>query len=191
MKKQILLLLTFILSISLSAQNLSELSFTDAVTGGKVTVPSKMGGKGLVIIFHSLNCPFAKMYETRIKSLRSRFQNQGVNFILVNPETGASLEEQTPLKNFIDQSGVNTSYLIDEDQVLTRLFQITKIPEAVLLTDGPNGLEVKYKGAIDNNPQAESSVSERHLERAINQMLRREEPTPSQVRAVGCNIRTF
>ena len=191
MKKQLLLLFSFILSLSLSAQTLPELSLTDAVTGGSVAVSSKSGDKGLVIIFHSLGCPFAKMYESRLKDLRARFQNQGINIILVNPEIGTSPEEQTSLRNFIDQSGINTAYLIDDKQELTKLFQISKIPEVVLLTNGAEGFTVRYKGAIDNNPQAESSVSDRYLERAMNQVLRGENPTPSQVRAVGCNIRTF
>lgn len=191
MKKLIFFFLSFILSLSLSAQTLPEVSLTDAVTGGTVKVSSKSGDKGLVIIFHSLGCPFAKMYESRIKDLRVRFQSQGINIILVNPEIGNSPDEQTPLKNFIDQSGINTAYLIDEKQELTKLLQISKIPEAVLLTRGADGLKVRYRGAIDNNPQAETSVSDRYLERAMNQVLRGEDPTPFQVRAVGCNIRTF
>jgi thioredoxin-related protein len=191
MKKQILLLFSFLVSFSLSAQTLPEISLIDAVTGSNVSVSSKAGDKGLVIIFHSLGCPFAKMYESRLKDLRVRFQSQGINIILVNPEIGKSPEEQTPLKNFIDQSGINTAYLIDDKQELTKLFQISKIPEVVLLTKGADGYSVRYKGAIDNNPQAESSVSDRYLERAMNQVLRGEDPTPAQVRAVGCNIRTF
>jgi hypothetical protein len=131
------------------------------------------------------------MYEARIKDLRTRFQNQGINFILVNPELGSTPEEQAALKNFIDQSGINTAYLMDEKQELIKLFQISKVPEALLLSKGDNGLEVRYKGAIDNNPQAESSVSDRYLEKAMNQVLRCEVPTPNQVRATGCNIRTF
>jgi thioredoxin-related protein len=191
MKKQLLSLFAFLVSISLMAQTLPEISFTDALTGGKVNVASKAGDKGLVIIFHSLGCPFAKMYEARIKDLRTRFQNQGINFILVNPELGSTPEEQAALKNFIDQSGINTAYLMDEKQELIKLFQISKVPEALLLSKGDNGLEVRYKGAIDNNPQAESSVSDRYLEKAMNQVLRGEVPTPNQVRATGCNIRTF
>lgn len=191
MKTQLLSLFVFLISISLSAQTLPEITLTDAVTGGKVNVASKAGNKGLVIIFHSIGCPFAIMYESRIKDLRTRFQNQGINFILVNPESGSTSEEQTPLKNFIDQSGINTAYLMDEKQELTKLFKISKVPEAVLLSRGTNGLEVRYKGAIDNNPQAELSVSDRYLEKVMNQVLRGEVPTPNQVRATGCNIRTF
>ena len=191
MKKISLILAFFFLSLSLSAQTLEDISLIDALSGESVKVASKSGTKGLVLIFHSLSCPFAGMYQNRIKALRINFQNQGINFILINPESNSSLETQKNLRDYIDESGINTSYLIDTNQTLVKLFQISKVPEAILLIPGENGLKINYKGAIDNNPQAETSVSERFLERAINQALRGESPTPSQVRATGCNIRTF
>lgn len=177
--------------ISSTAQNLNELAATDAVTGKTMNLGSMTSGKGLVLIFHSLNCPFAKLYEARIKALKTTFQNQGIGFALINPEVGISEPEQTALRGYIDQSGMNMSYLIDAGQAWTKVFGITKIPEVIVLTPGANGLQITYRGAIDNNPQAESAVSERHLERALNQILRGETTTPGQVRAVGCNVRTY
>lgn len=176
---------------SLNAQNLNELSAVDAVTGSPKVLGSMVNGKGIVLIFHSLNCPFAKMYEDRIKALKNTFQNQGIAFALVNPEVGTGESDQLPLRSFIDQSGLNMAYFIDAGQSWTRMFQITKIPEVIVLAQGENGLEIKYRGAIDNNPQAETAVTEKHLERALNQIMRGETPTPGQVRAVGCNVRTY
>ncbi len=191
--KNTLLALIFAVAIPVAtqAQQYNELSAVDAVTGKNMMLGDMVSGKGLVLIFHSLNCPFAKMYESRIIALRSKFQNQGIAFTLINPETGNSETDQTPLRNYIDQSGLNMTYLIDAGQAWTKVFQITKIPEVVILVPGENGLNVAYRGAIDNNAQAESAVSERHLERAINQVLKGEAPSPAQVRAVGCNIRTY
>ena len=186
---------TFILVLGMmfssQAQNLNDLSAMDAVTGSPKVLGSMVSGKGIVLIFHSLDCPFAKMYESRIKAVKATFQNQGISFALVNPETGTGEADQLPLRSFIDQSGLNMAYLIDAGQAWTKLFQITKIPEVIVLTQGVNGLEIKYRGAIDNNPQAESAVTEKHLERALNQILKGEVPTPTQVRAVGCNVRTY
>ena len=173
------------------AQNLNELSAVDAVTGSPKVLGSMVSGKGIVLIFHSLDCPFAKMYEGRIKTLKTTFQNQGMAFALVNPETGTGEADQIPLRSYVDESGLNMAYLIDAGQAWTKLFQITKIPEVIVLVPGANGLEIKYRGAIDNNPQAETAVTEKHLERALNQILRGETPTPGQVRAVGCNVRTY
>ena len=190
-KTSLVLLLSLGLICSAKAQNLNELNATDAVTGKMMNLGSMTSGKGLVLIFHSLNCPFAKLYESRIKALKTTFQNQGVGFVLINPEVGISEPEQTVLRSYIDQSGMNMSYLIDAGQAWSKVFGITKIPEVIVLTPGANGLQISYRGAIDNNPQSESSVSERHLERALNQIMRGESPTPAQVRAVGCNVRTY
>ena len=189
------LILSFILLIGIwlgsNAQGYNQLTATDAVTGKVQELGAMVKGKGMVLIFHSLNCPFAKMYEERIKYLRSTFQSQGISFALINPEVTTSEADQLPLRTYIDQSGLNMSYLIDAGQVWTKKFEATKIPEVMVLVPGPNGLEIKYRGAIDNNPQAESAVSERHLERALNQILKGETPMAAQVRPVGCNIRTY
>jgi thioredoxin-related protein len=192
MKKTLLLILLLLgFFLKSQAQKYEELSALDAVTGKTVTLGSLANGKGVVIIFHSLNCPFAKLYESRIKALKNTFQNQGIAFALINPEAGNSESDQTPLRAYIDQSGLNMSYLIDPGQAWAKLFSITKIPEVLVFSPGANGLEICYRGAIDNNPQAESAVTERHLERALNQLLRKETPTPSQVRPVGCNVRSY
>ncbi|MBN7812491.1 redoxin domain-containing protein [Algoriphagus sp. H41] len=192
MKKTVAAFLLFLSLVGgVSAQALSELSTLDAVTGSNKNLGTLVSGKGIVLVFHSLNCPFTKMYENRLKALKSTFQNQGITFALVNPEVGTAAADQATLRNYIDQSGLNMSYLIDAEQVWAKKFGITKIPEVIVLVKGQNGLEIRYRGAIDNNAQAETAVSEKHLERAINQILRGEVTTPEQVRAVGCNLRTY
>jgi hypothetical protein len=191
--KTLLFLFTLIASTTFSSlgQSYSDLTAIDAVTGKNLVLGKMVSGKGIVLIFHSLNCPFAKMYEGRIKAIKENFQAQGMGFALVNPEVGNAEADQISLRAFIDESGLKMSYLIDSGQAWTKLFQVTKIPEVLVLIPGENGLEIKYRGAIDNNPQAETAVTERHLERALNQILRKENPAAPQVRAVGCNIRSY
>jgi len=192
MKKSLLLIVILFSSFSFAfSQSYDDLSAVDAVTGKTIELTSLASGKGIVLIFHSVNCPFAKMYEGRIKAIKENFQAQGLAFALVNPEVGNSEAEQLTLRSFIDESGLNMAYLMDTGQTWTKLFQATKIPEVMVLVAGSNGLEIKYRGAIDNNPQAEGAVTERHLERALNQILKGESPMAAQVRAVGCNIRTY
>lgn len=185
------LLLILFTSRSLFAQSLQEINLTDAVTGKVINIQSQVKGKGLVLVFHSLACPFAKMYESRLIALRSKYQNQGFTIMLVNPEVSGNEADKTALRSYIDDSDMNMSYLIDENQALAKYYKITKIPEVILLTPGPEGAEVSYRGALDNNPQAESAVSAKYLDRAMDSILKREAPVPSQARAVGCNVRTF
>ncbi|PZX53410.1 AhpC/TSA family protein [Algoriphagus ratkowskyi] len=192
MKKiSLALLLILFTSLSLFAQTLQEINLTDAVTGKVINIQSQVKGNGLVLVFHSVACPFAKMYEARMIALRSKYQNQGFTFILVNPEVSGNDADKTVLRSYIDDSGMKMPYLIDENQVLSKHFKITKIPEVILITPGSEGTIISYRGALDNNPQAESAVSEKYLDRAMDSILKRESPLPSQVRAVGCNVRTF
>ena len=190
-KLSILLVLMIGIYFHSYSQGIADLNLTDAVTGKSVSIGSQLNGKGLIIVFHSLDCPFAKMYEGRIKALRSKYQSQGFNFILVNPEAAGNEEDKTALRGYIDQSGLNMPYLIDSEQAWAKYFKISKIPEVIFLTPSKTGIEISFRGAIDNNPQAESSVSERYLDKAIDQILKGQKPVASQVRAMGCNVRTY
>lgn len=189
MKNLIFVLILFLsASFSISAQGLEEINLTDAVTGKVVNIQSQVKGKGLILLFHSLDCPFAKMYESRLIALRTKYLSQGFTFMLVNPEVSGNEDDKTALRSFIDDSGMNMPYLIDERQQLTKFFHITKIPEVVILTAGN---VVSYRGAIDNNAQAESAVSSRFLDKSLDSILKGEAPVPAQARAVGCNVRTY
>ena len=179
------------ISFASYSQNFTQLEAIDAVSGSKKNLASLAKEKGLVLIFYDPSCPFAKLYEARIIGLVTKFQAQGIGFALVHPQTQPSESEQTRLRTYIEESGLKMPYLIDGEQAWTKLFQLSKIPEVILLVPGQTGLEVVYKGAIDTNPQVESAVTEKYLEEALAQVVRGERPTNAQVRAVGCNIRIF
>jgi hypothetical protein len=179
------------ISFASFSQNFTQLEAIDAVSGSKKNLASLAKEKGLVLIFYDPSCPFAKLYEARIIGLVTKFQAQGIGFALVNPQTQTSESEQTRLRTYIEESGLKMPYLIDGEQAWTKLFQLSKIPEVILLVPGQTGLEVVYKGAIDTNPQVESAVTEKYLEEALAQVVRGERPTTAQARAVGCNIRIF
>ena len=185
------LLLIFGLSSAIFGQNYEQLSATDAVSNSLKTLPSLIKEKGIVLIFHDPSCPFAKLYESRIKALRIKFEAQGIGFALINSQAQNNESELSRLRAYIDENGLNMPYLIDEKQQWTQVFHATKIPEVVVLVPGKTELELVYKGALDNNAQVENAVTERYLEISLIQILRGEKPAVPQVRAVGCTIRTY
>ena len=192
MKSALFFFLLFLgLSFPSISQNYSQLSATDAVSNGLRTLPSLVKEKGLVLIFHDPSCPFAKLYESRIKALRTKFEAQGIGFVLINPQVQNTESELTRLRAYIDESGLNMPYLIDANQQWTQEFQASKIPEVFVLIPGKTDLELVFKGALDNNAQVESVVTEKYLETALTQLTRGGKPAISQARAVGCTIRTF
>lgn len=192
MKTALFFLLSLMgLSFPTLSQSYTQLSGKDAVSNSIKTLPSIVKEKGVVLIFHDPSCPFAKLYESRIKALRAKFELQGIGFALVNPQVQNNESELTRLRTYIDESGLNMPYVVDEKQQWTQVFQASKIPEVFVLVPGKMGLELVFKGALDNNAQVESVVTEKFLEIALTQLLRGEKPAISQARAVGCTIRTY
>jgi peroxiredoxin len=185
------LLLFLGLSFPSIGQTYTQLSATEAVSNSLKTLPSLAKEKGIVLIFHDPSCPFAKLYESRIKALRAKFETQGIGFALVNPQTQNNETELSRLRTYIDESGLNMPYLVDEKQQWAQAFQASKIPEVFVLIPGKTDLELVYKGALDNNAQVESVVTEKYLETALTQILRGGKPLIPQARAVGCTIRTY
>ncbi|MFZ9187061.1 MAG: redoxin domain-containing protein [Algoriphagus sp.] len=185
------LLLFLGLSFPSIGQTYTQLSATEAVSNSLKTLPSLAKEKGIVLIFHDPSCPFAKLYESRIKALRAKFETQGIGFVLVNPQTQNNESELSRLRTYIDESGLNMPYLVDEKQQWAQAFQASKIPEVFVLIPGKTDLELVYKGALDNNAQVESVVTEKYLETALTQILRGGKPLIPQARAVGCTIRTY
>lgn len=184
-------LLSILLFSMAKAQDMSNLVARDAVSGSDFSLKDANYTKGLVLIFHDIDCPFAKMYANRIKELSANYSSKGFTFFYIKPEIKGNETSEEVIKSFVNENKLNSGYLIDEEQVWTKFFGIKKIPEVILIVKGENGPEIAFRGAIDNNPQAESSVSSRFLEKAINQILKGEKPAPFQVRAVGCNVRTY
>lgn len=192
MKSAPLFLLLFLaLNFPALSQGFGQLAATDAISGSLITLPSLVKEKGIVLIFHDPSCPFAKLYESRIKALRARFEAQGIGFAMINPQVQNNESELTRLRAYIDENGLNMPYLVDEKQEWSKAFQATKIPEIVVLVPGKTELELVYRGALDNNAQVENAVTERYLEISLVQVLRGEKPAVPQVRAVGCTIRTY
>jgi thioredoxin-related protein len=185
------LLLLLVLSSTSYSQNFNQLAATDAVSGSPKTLSGLAKEKGVLLIFHDPSCPFAKLYESRIKALKTKFEAQGIGFTLINPQAQNNESELTRFRTYIDESGLNMPYLVDEKQQWAQAFQASKIPEVFVLIPGKTDLELVYKGALDNNAQVESVVTEKYLETALTQILRGGKPVISQARAVGCTIRTY
>jgi len=185
-----LILLPVMASSDAFGQRISDIPMTDAVTGEQFRWEEHRTAKGVVLIFSSLSCPFSKLYEGRITSLYDTYSSKGFVFALVNPHMalGESESKQSMAALSNEKLG-GMPFLMDESQELARYLKVTKIPEAVLITNGPTGYSVAYQGAVDNNPQSPEGAQMNYLDNALANIIARKTPSPASTRAVGCNIR--
>lgn len=143
--------------------------------------------KTVVVVFNNNQCPYAKLYESRLVSLASTYAGQGVQFVFVNPGVGDGSEtlEEMAAKKY------SFPYLADEGQRLSKQFGATKTPEAFVLQNSGGEFVLKYKGAIDDNPQVASGVKNYYLKNVIDAVLANKTVATLEKRATGCLIKKY
>ncbi|AKQ46364.1 alkyl hydroperoxide reductase [Rufibacter radiotolerans] len=197
MNRYFTFLLAFLLSSAAFAQNGYRIgskveNFTlKNAQNQSVELNSFKDAPVLVVVFTSVNCPYAKLYDGRIQSLSKAYAGKGVRFVYVNTNIGleeggeaAQAQPDLPTSN-------SFPYLIDEGQQLSKKFGATKAPEVFVLQNAQDGFYLRYKGAIDDNPQAEAYVKDRYLATALDAVLAGKSVSSAERRATGCLIKRF
>ncbi|OON69191.1 hypothetical protein B0919_10095 [Hymenobacter sp. CRA2] len=156
-----------------------------------VSLSSFTGRKAVVVVFTNPACPFSRLYQSRLSSLSSTYAAQGVEFLFVtapiNLEQTAETLNSDKLK--VKTSGADVSYLTDEGLKAISLLGVTKTPEAVVLQPVAGGFTVRYRGAIDDNPQMEAYAKEHYLKSAIDAVVAGQSAAIAEKRASGCLIK--
>ncbi|MEX2591462.1 MAG: redoxin domain-containing protein [Anditalea sp.] len=190
MKKILIIISAFLISFTGFSQRVDNFELQDVVTGKKFSLSNYQSATAIVLIFTTNTCPFSKLYEDRIIELANQFGNDNFQFALVNPHAGTiDGESVAEMINKGQTKMHNLPYLADPNQELTQSFGITKIPEAVVITSGPTGFAIAYRGAIDNNPQLPHSATKNYLENALVHASEKKMTSPASTRPVGCNVR--
>ncbi|MDY0102584.1 MAG: thioredoxin family protein [Lentimicrobium sp.] len=147
--------------------------------------------KGFIVIFTCNHCPFSVAYEDRIIDIDLKYKALGYPVIAINPNDpelypADSFEE---MKKRAADKGFTFPYLFDEGQKVFPVYGATRTPHVYLLNKEKDGLKVAYIGAIDNNHQDASAVTEKYLENAINSLISGDKPSIDFTKAVGCSIK--
>lgn len=175
-----------------SGATITDFSLQSA-TAGAIKLSSYADRKAVVVVFVNPNCAFSRLYQARLAALSSTYSAQGVQFLFVNTpinlEATAETLEADKLKVKTTGDDPALPYHTDESQQVATQLGATKTPEAVLLQPSGAGFVVRYKGAIDDNPQMESYVKEAHLARALDNVLAGRPVGVAQHRAAGCLIK--
>lgn len=157
---------------------------------GKSVSLSEFGdSKTVVVVFTDNQCPYAKLYENRLMTLSSTYAARGVQFIFINP--GVGMGEGSDQMQDLASKNYGFPYLADEGQRISQKFGATKTPEAFVLHNMGGEFVLKYKGAIDDNPQVESGVKNNYLRTVIDEVLTNRNVSTSDRRATGCMIKRY
>lgn len=146
--------------------------------------------KGVVVVFTCNHCPYAKLYESRLVGLQSKYGKKGFPVVAINPNDSTLVPEDSYSKMILNAAdkGFNFPYLLD-DKAIFQKFGATRTPHVYLLKNSAKGFTVAYIGAIDDNAQDASDVKDAYLAQAIEALMAGKNPPLTETKAVGCSIK--
>ena len=158
----------------------------------EVSLKSYAGSKAVVVVFINQTCPFSTLYQNRLAALSADYGDKGVQFLFIdtpiNVEAAIDANEKVKVKA---SGSAALPLLTDEGQNVSTLLGATKTPEGIVLQPVSGGFAVRYKGAIDDNPQVENYVKEKYLAQVLDNLLAGRAAGVTDKRAAGCLIKRF
>lgn len=184
--------------------NFNQVKF-ESVDGGQYNLSGLFEGKkGLLVIFTSVQCPYALSYFEKLDNIAKNNKYSEVSFVLVN--SNASIDEDVEdleeMKK--DFSSLSIPFIRDENKTLANHFKATFTPECLLLN---RHYEILYRGPVDDrfkspsdwsedqegfwpwddNPPAEPEIT--FIEQVLEAFIT-EKPIPFTTQtAIGCSIK--
>lgn len=173
------LLLSMVTVRAVRAQGSPVRDFTvQKAGGGDASLSQYADRKAVVVVFVNPGCAFTRLYQERLNGLRSAFEGRGVAFMFVNAPINLDAGDGTAdLANFTGGTAASAA------------LGVSKTTEAVVLQPGGGGFAVRYRGAIDDNPQVASDVRQPYLRQVLDNLLAGRAAGVGDTRAAGCLIK--
>nr|WKN39051.1 thioredoxin family protein [Tunicatimonas sp. TK19036] len=177
--------------LSQSSDQIQNFTLPNAVDGKVFSLSEYRDAKAVVIIFTSLYCPYAKLYEGRIMGLIDQYKNKSVRFILINPNNPekSKVEAIPNMAAEAKRSQLDIPFLSDSAQEVASLLGASKTPEAFILQPHNGVFTVAYHGAIDDNPQVEDDVKHHYLQDALKSVTSNHPIATASSSVTGCMIK--
>ena len=147
------------------------------------------GGRAIVFVFVSVECPISNRYAPEIRRLADGFAARGVTFKIVYPNPA---ETPSAIRSHLKDYSLPPIALRDPNQALAKLAGASITPEAALYDKQGRRL---YLGRIDNRyvnlGVQRPSATEHDLEEALEAALAGRSVRQPTAPAVGCYIADF
>lgn len=168
-----------------------QLDFSLPSTSGEtVELKTPFTARLRVVCFLGCDCPVAKLYAPRLKTLAQRFAGEGVEFVSINsnPQDSIAKLAKYAKDHVLDDSSVMFPMLKDHDGQVASRFGATRTPE-VFVIDSLG--QVIYQGRIDDQyrPGVVTDQPTRDdLRIAIEEHLSGKAVSVATTTAAGCRI---
>jgi thioredoxin-related protein len=165
----------------------AEHKLTD-ISGKEITLKTTAKENGLLVMFSCNSCPVVINNQSRTNEICKYAQDKKLGVVLLNANEGnrSSSESIGSMKAYAREQGYQWYYAVDKNNELADAFGATRTPECFLFDKTG---KLVYHGAIDDNPNDESSVGRKHLQEAVNEVTGGKDVSIKTSRSVGCAIK--
>lgn len=164
------------------------------VSGKDISLKEVAMQNGLLVIFSCNTCPFvvgsdgSEGWEGRYPELAAFSNRFGIGFALVNSneakrKEGDSFED---MQARAKEKGYVGHYLLDKDHVVADAFGARTTPHVFLFN---KGMDLVYKGAIDDNVASAAAASQHWLKDAVARTAEGKACDPALTRNIGCSVK--
>lgn len=167
-----------------------------ATDGEVYSLMDLKGPNGLLVVFSCNTCPFVvgsdrgtEGWEGRYNSLYQRATARNMNMVLVNSnaakrDKGDSMDDMIARQKEMGFGDI--PYVLDQRSMIADAFGAKTTPHCFLFDkDG----KLVYKGAIDDNCDDASGVTQNWAIDAINNCSKGQTVEPSSTKPLGCSIK--
>ena len=137
----------------------------------------------VVLVFTCNSCACSEEYEDRVIAFARKYTDK-VALVAVNVNTIPD-DRLDAMKKRAARKKFPFEYLYDESQQIARDYGATYTPEFFVLT---KDRKVAYMGSMDDKTRVDE-VKDKHLEAAVDALLKGEKPAKGETPGRGCLIR--
>ncbi|MEM8979103.1 MAG: thioredoxin family protein [Pseudomonadota bacterium] len=156
--------------------------------GGTVALQSAVGPNGLLIAFICNHCPYVKAIADRFSADAKTLRAEGVNVLAIMSNDYISYPADSPeeMVKFAAKHGFEFPYLVDENQTVGRAYDAVCTPDFFGFN---RGLELQYRGRLDDLRMNESKDRVPELLNAMRQVADTGQGPKEQTPSMGCSIK--
>ncbi len=158
------------------------------VNGKEITMQAAKKENGLLVMFSCNTCPYVLKNQERTNEICAYAQKMNVGVVILNSNEAKRTDDDSydAMKDYYKAQKYNWFYAVDENSVIADAFGANRTPECFLFD---KSLKLAYHGAIDDNPSDANSVSRKHLQIAIDELVAGKDIATKTTRSVGCTIK--
>lgn len=165
------------------AVNSKAITFDLKSSDGKnISLNSFKDSKGIILTFLTNECPYAQVYQNRVKALQEKYGKLGFPVVAIDPS-----DDIADMRQEAVEKGFNFYYLQDSDKKISWAYGAIVNTHTCILIKEKGGFRIAYIGAIDDNKN-EDKVKNKYVESAIESILAKEDIKVKTTIAKGCTI---